>query len=163
MRHILTLHTACRCSILMNLSPHGTCKSYPVILIEGTPMRLRGITASRDILEAHRWEAHRGCSMHTHRPGDVVRPASGHRMYSHQAVIFSPEVPLSVRSAAFGHPSPFVVFISLAYKPVEPSSSSSFDRRIRIRSPSLIAILVIARGSGVEPRMLRTGTNAPSK
>jgi|HubBroStandDraft_3_1064219.scaffolds.fasta_scaffold476247_1 hypothetical protein len=59
-------------------------------------------------------------------------------MHSHRAVVFSLEVPISIRGAAFGHPDSFVVFISLAYKPVESSLSSSFDRRIRTRSPSLI-------------------------
>lgn|SRR6267142_300749 len=59
-------------------------------------------------------------------------------MHSHRAVVFSLEVPISIRSAALGHPDSFVVFISLAYKPVKSSLSSSFDRRIRTRSPSLI-------------------------
>jgi hypothetical protein len=157
MRHILTPHTACRCSIPMNLSPHGICKLSSDFDGRGTDAATKHYGIPRHL------EAHRGCSMHIHRPGDVVRPAPGRRMYSHQAVVFSLEVPRSVRSAAFGHLSPFVVFISLAYKPVEPSSSSSFDRRIRIRSPSLITILVMARGSGVDPTMLRTGTITPSK
>lgn len=60
-------------------------------------------------------------------------------MHSHRAVVFSLEVPISIRSrAALAHPDSFVVFISLAYKPVKPSLSSSFDPRIRTRSPSLI-------------------------
>ena len=62
-------------------------------------------------------------------------------------------------SAAFSHPRSFMASISLAYKPAKPSSSSSFDRRIRARSPSLITILVML---GDEPTMPRTGTVAPS-
>jgi hypothetical protein len=73
--------------------------------------------------------------MHIHKPGNVVGPTPGHRTYSHRAVVFSLEVLISIRVAAFGHPGSFMVFISLAYKLVKPSSSSSFDRHIRARSP----------------------------